>query len=161
MIFHLLDRCTRWHAASVITDKLATTMMTAIATLWITPLGAPKELIHDEERGITADLTQLLLATHGIKFVPKPDQKHAQYIERRGALLRDTLHKITSELHSRNITVPFPQVLAEAVFAGNALLTVNGMTPYNAVLGRTSPILPGLKSIRISRPRPVCPRSHF
>ena len=145
MISHPLDRCTRWHAATVIPYEFA--LMTAIATLWITPFGAPKEAFHDEERGITADLTQLLLATHGTKFIPKPDQKHAQYIERRGALLGDILHKITSELRSRNITVPSPQVLAEAVFASNALLTVNGMTPYNAVLGRTPPLLPGLNQL--------------
>ena len=147
MIFHLLDRCTRWHAAMVLPDKTANSLMTAISTLWITQFGAPTEFIHDEERGITAELTQLLLATHGVKFVPKPDQKHAQYIERRGALLRDTLHRITSELRNRALDVPFPQVLAEAVFAGNALLTVNGMTPYNAVLGRTPPILPSLNQL--------------
>ena len=92
-------------------------------------------------------MTQVLLATHGTKFVSKPDRQHAQYVERRGALLRDTLHKITSELRNQQLDIPFPQILAEAVFAGNALLTVNGMTPYNAVLGRAPPILPGVNQL--------------
>ena len=83
MIYHLLDRCTRWHAAAVLPDKTATSIMTALSTLWITQFGAPKELIHDEERGVAAELTQLLLASHGINLVSKPDQKHAHYIKSR------------------------------------------------------------------------------
>ena len=86
MTYHPLDRCTRWHAATVLPDKTATSIMAALSTLWITQFGAPKELVHDEGTGVPAELTQLLLANHGIKFAPKPDQKHAQYIERRGAL---------------------------------------------------------------------------
>ena len=29
--------------------------------------------------------------------------------------------------------------------SGNALLSINGCTPYNAVYGRTPPLLPGLE----------------
>ena len=50
MIYHLLDRCTRWHAAMVLPDKAATSLMSALSILWITQFGAPKELIHDEEK---------------------------------------------------------------------------------------------------------------
>jgi hypothetical protein len=78
MIYHLLDRCTRWHAATVLPDKTAASLMNALSSLWITQFGAPKELIHDEERGTTAEVTQLMLATHGIKFISKPDRQHAQ-----------------------------------------------------------------------------------
>ena len=41
----------------------------------------------------------------------------------------------------------FSSILAEAVFCGSALLTVNGSTPYNAVYGGAPRILPGLDQI--------------
>ncbi len=41
--------------------------------------------------------------------------------------------------------MPFEQRLNECVFSGNALLSINGCTPYNAVYGRTPPLLPGLE----------------
>ena len=37
--------------------------------------------------------------------------------------------------------------LAECVFRGNALLTVGGSTPYNAVYGRVPSILPGIDQV--------------
>ena len=43
--------------------------------------------------------------------------------------------------------MPFESILAECVFAGNAMLTVNGCTPYNAVYGRVPNILPGIDQV--------------
>ena len=65
-------------------------------------------------------------------------------IERRGALLRDQLHKTDTQLRDEGITLPFPQRLAEAVFAGNALLSISGHTAYQSLLGRTPSVLPQL-----------------
>jgi hypothetical protein len=43
--------------------------------------------------------------------------------------------------------VAFETILAEAVFCGNALLTVGGSTPYNAVYGRVPRILPSIDQV--------------
>ena len=40
--------------------------------------------------------------------------------------------------------MPFKYILSDAVFCGNALLTINQTTPYNAVYGRVPKILPGI-----------------
>jgi len=69
-------------------------------------------------------------------------QQHARYIERRGALLRQSLHVIEDQLRTEGITVTFPILLAEAVFAGNCLTFVGGVTPYQVVYGRQPAILP-------------------
>ena len=45
------------------------------------------------------------------------------------------------------VGVPFESVLAECVFSGNAMLTVGGSTPYNALYGRVPNILPGIEQI--------------
>ena len=72
-------------------------------------------------------------------------EQRARYAERRGELLRQVTHKIYSQLRQEEMTdIPFKSVLAEATFAGNALLEVNGSSPYNAVCGRVPSILPGI-----------------
>ena len=52
IMFHMIDRCTRWHAAMVIPNKHEETLMKAIDTLWVATHGPPKELITDGESGI-------------------------------------------------------------------------------------------------------------
>ena len=62
--------------------------------------------------------------------------------------MRDQVHRIESQLIEEGMNdVPFESILAEAVFAGNAMLTVNGSTPYNAVYGRVPALLPGINQI--------------
>ena len=61
--------------------------------------------------------------------------------------MRDTLRKIMSQCREEGLAVPFELQMSEAVFAGNALITVNGSTPYNAVYGRVPRLLPGIEQI--------------
>ena len=57
--------------------------------------------------------------------------------------MRDVIHRIYSQLQLEEMAdMPFRAVLAEATFAGNALSSVNGSSPYNAVYGRVPAILP-------------------
>ena len=142
-ILHMLDRCTRWHAAEVIPNKEASTLINGISRLWFQTHGPPKELIMDGEGGISgSDDAKLFLNHHGVRLVVRPKETHARYIERRGALFRDCVHRLVTQCNNDGLNVPFDRVLAEAVFAGNALLTVNGSTPYNAVYGRVPHVLP-------------------
>ena len=73
-------------------------------------------------------------------------------------MLRDTINKMTTDIYARvdehgqkdpiiDTTRDFATILAEAVFAGNALLSINGYSPYNAVYGRLPDILPDLNCI--------------
>ena len=105
------------------------------------------ELITDQEHGITEALSAgFFLARLGIKLKVRARDQHARYIERRGALLRDVLHRIDTEMEHEGLTnVPFKYRLAEAVFAGNALVSVNQSTPYNAVCGRVPKMLPDIE----------------
>ena len=70
----------------------------------------------------------------GIKFIQLAPQQHARIVERRGALFRDVIHRIDAQLKVEGLLdIPCGYRLAEAVFAVNALATVNNTTPYNAV----------------------------
>ena len=68
-------------------------------------------------------------------------------MERRGALLRDTIHRIESQLDVEGIVIPFSHILSEAIFCGNAVLIIRDSTPYNAVYGRVPRLLPSIDQI--------------
>ena len=71
IIFHMIDRCTRWHAATVLPNKEDDTLMKAIDTAWVTINGLPRELITDGESGIVVSLrTNEFLARKGIQLHP-------------------------------------------------------------------------------------------
>ena len=150
IIFHMIDRCTRWHAAKIVENKEEKTLMTAIEELWVTTHGSPKELITDGESGITrSESTNRYLARKGIRLHVRGKEQHARFIERRGALLRDAILRIEGQLKEEGLfaDTPFTSILAEAVFSGNAMLSINGSTPYNAVYGRVPNLLPGIDQV--------------
>jgi hypothetical protein len=148
IVLQLVDRCTRWHAAREVPDKTMETLITHIDEMWTAHHGPMKEFIMDGETAIAEGwVTKQYFEKKGIKVVIRAPGQHARFIERRGALLRDILHKVDDQLKAEGITgIPFPQRLSEAVFAGNALISVNRTTPYNAVYGRVPHILPDINS---------------
>ena len=145
----MVDRCTRWQATTAVDDKLQDTLCEAMERIWIGIFGPPEEILCDGEGGISiSDSTRSRLTRHGIKLLTRAKDQHARYAERRGALLRDAIHKIYSQLHEEGISLPFESVLSEATFSGNALITVGSHTPYNAVMGRVPRMLPSIDHIR-------------
>ena len=99
----------------------------------------------DGESGIAiSELTNTYLRRLGIDLRRRAKDQHAIYVERRDALLRDSIHRIESQLEVEGIVIRFEQILSEAIFCGNALLTVRDSTSYNAVYGSVPRILPGI-----------------
>ena len=72
-------------------------------------------------------------------------RQHARFIERRGAILRHALHTAEEQMRREGIVAHFDSLLANAIFAGNSLTHVGGVTPYNVVLGRQPAMLPPLE----------------
>ena len=74
--------------------------MKAIDTLWVSIHWPPKELITDGESGIAiSQLTQEYIDRKSVKLHVRGKDQHARFIERRGALLRDTIHRVESQLN--------------------------------------------------------------
>ena len=63
-------------------------------------------------------------------------------VQRRGAILRHCLHCAEEQLKREGVTVTFKQLLAECLFAGNALVSHNGATPYHARFGTSPAMMP-------------------
>jgi len=144
VVLHLVCRCTRWHAARCIPSRSEDDIISALDDCWVSIHGPMKYLVCDMETALWQGMsTKQWFSRRGIQYKPRARYQHARFIERRGELLRQHLHKIDSQLESEGIiNVPFKDRLSEAVFAGNALLTVNHTTPYNAVYGRVPALLP-------------------
>ena len=94
MIWHMIDRADRWHRAMLIERKTAEALCDAIDTLWISIHGPFKYLIIDRESGIDSEYTKTFLKRKGIQIRPRAVGQHAQYVERRGQIIRQTMHRI-------------------------------------------------------------------
>ena len=144
IVFHLIDRCTRWYQSDEITDKEEDTLIDGVDS-WCSHHGPMQELIMDcESSMVKSHKMKEYLFRKGIDLKPRAPGQQVSYIDRRGALVRDAIHKIVEQLREEGIEVPFRHILGEATFCTNALLSVNGCTPYNALYGRVPHLLPGL-----------------
>jgi len=82
------------------------------------------------------------MARDGIIVKTRAPGQHARHIERAGAYLRVALHTAHSQCDREGVRTTFDVLLAMVVFAKNALVTVGGHTPYQAVYGRQPAMLP-------------------
>ena len=149
IIMHFVDRATRWQAAVLVESKNATALIAGLDKAWVKIFGPMRELIMDGETAFASEECAVYLNRHGIKRKPRAPGQHAQYAERRGGLLKEQLNRSASQLRSEGYKIgelagqmPMDSLLAECVFAGNALLSYHGHSPYEAVFGRTPSLLP-------------------
>jgi hypothetical protein len=143
IIFHMIDRCTRWHQGSIIANREETTLLDNLDN-WIQLHGAMNHLYVDGEPGLNGDSAKAYYKRKGIIQHLRAPGQHARYIERRGALLRYTMHVLEQEAKNEGVELTITRLLAESIFAGNALTFIGGRTPYQAVYGRQPAVLPDL-----------------
>ena len=144
VIFHLICCCTRWHSAIRVVSKNESELFDALHKSWLTAHGPMQQLICDGELGLMSPSAQSRLRRLGIEPKLRAPGQHARFIERRGALLRLSMHCIEAQLTREGVDSSIDAVLSEAVFAGNALIHVGGVTPYQCVYGRSPAMLPPL-----------------
>jgi len=101
-----------------------------------------RELIMDGEAGLAVSHeANHYYERHGIKFLPRAQEQQVAHIDRRGALLRDTIDIVSTQCEAEGLDVESKQILNDCIFSGNASLSINGSTPYNAVYGRVPQML--------------------
>ena len=144
MIWHMIDKADRWHNGVQVLGKSSPELQEAIATTWLQLFGPFKFLIIDGEKGISSKETIAFLKSFGCQLEERARGQHARMIERRGALLRHSLHCTKSQLEKEGVTWTFNMLLANCIFAGNALTNVGGTTPYVTRFGSTPAMLPDI-----------------
>ena len=140
-ILHMVDRGTRWAAAYLLQDKTTSQILQGFDQ-WLSTFGPPQVLIFDGEQGLKDDEARMYFEIKGITKREAAVGQHTRIVDRRTQVLRDTMHKIQSQMSEEGLRVPITRILSEAVYATNALTTVNGYSPFTAVLGRVPPIMP-------------------
>ena len=130
-VLHLVCCASRWHNGQVIDNHYDSTMLAAIDRSWIQLFGAMEVLIVDGEGGLTSAYFQEEMKRRGVKVDIRAPRQHARFIERRGAILRHALHTAEEQMRREGIVAHFDSLLANAIFAGNSLIHVGGVTPYN------------------------------
>ena len=146
IVCHFICRATRWHAGCAIPSKEGEVLYESLQTAWVGLHGPMTQLIADGETGLWREDVANRIRRQGIELKLRSPQQHARYIERRGAILRVSLHVMETQLEREGLVYSFPALLAEAIFAGNSLVHVGGVTPYNAVYGRQPAMLPPLET---------------
>ena len=80
----------------------------------------------------------------GVDHRPRAKSQHLGHIDRRGALVRDSIHRIVGQLKTESVKWKPALIVDEAMLCTNAMLTINGHSPYTAVFGRVPHFLPDL-----------------
>ncbi len=145
VVVNLVDTCVRWCATKSVGSKEEVELLTAVSAIWIFIHGPMETLVLDEETGMRGRAAQDWAESNGISLKYKAPRQKAWLVERHNELLREGLHVIETQMIKEGIKAPFEQILATATFMKNALTSVNGSTPYQAVLGRQPAMLPPLE----------------
>eukprot|EP00439_Symbiodinium_sp_Y106_P057262 s2270_g8.t1 len=142
IILVLVCRGVRWTSATCVPDRQTSTLLMAIDSQWVSIFGAPQILLFDGETGLDDDESTTYFQLKGIVKRTAAPQQHTRIVDRKIAVLRDTLHKLGTQLQEEGLEIPFPRILGDAVLALNSLTSINGCSPYTAVLGRMPTLLP-------------------
>jgi hypothetical protein len=127
-IWHMIDKADRWYNGVEVKGKTSTELQEAVSTTWLQIFEPFKNLIIDGEKGISSKETLAFLKSFGCELLERAKGQHARMIERRGAILRHTMHCIETWLKKESITWTFTVLLAHCIFAGNALTNIGGAT---------------------------------
>ena len=104
-----------------------------------------EKLIVDGEGGMASEYFTAEMKRRGVEVDARAPRQRARLIGRRGAIWRRALPATEEQLEGEGIFAQFDSMLANAIFAGNSLVRVGGVTPYNVVFGRQPHMLPPLE----------------
>ena len=147
VILHMICECLRWAQAKEIANRETSTVLSAIVDMWFRIWGPPKLLISDGEGALDSEEGGVFCERWGCQRKLKAPGQHAHMIERHHELLRQQVHRVGDQAQKEGLHLKFGDILAESVFAKNAMIQVHGWTPYQALLGRTPHMLADIEAI--------------
>ena len=136
IILHLLDESIRYTVTAILENKTAEAITSAITNSWIKLFGPMGSIVTDQESGLTSEISAIWAEKWNVSFRLRAKGQHATIVERHHQILRDHLHKIVAQSRQERLTIQFSEILSEATFIKNAMVNINGMTPYVALFGR-------------------------
>ena len=141
VILHCIDACTRWSSVQLLPNREYSSIIDGFAACWLRLFGPPALVLSDQEGALVSDLISDWMDRRGIKLDFRAREQHCGLVERHNAILRHQLHLLDGQASAEGLAVPFTTVLAESVFAKNAMFQVGNASPYECVFGRSPPLL--------------------
>ena len=141
IILHLVDEATRWSAAELVKGKTTNDLIPTIIRIWFRLFGPPKTITADHEGSLCSEEASIAFERWGVSFKPKPVGSHAYIVERHNELLRTQFKHVKAQCILEGLQVDDSEILSEALYSKNTMLSIHGKSPYQAVIGRTPPIL--------------------
>ena len=142
-VFHIIDRCIRWAAATEVPDRHLNTLVDAYHTTWMRH-GPAEVLYSDGEGALNNDTANAIFKGKGTELRIRVRGQHATTIEARSGILFHLQHVMEEDLKRQYIPLVIPRLLHEAMFASSAFTFYNGVSPYSALYGRQPAMLPDL-----------------
>ena len=141
VLLHCIDACTRWSAVHKLSNREPSSIVDGFAACWLRLFGPPAVVLSDQEGGLMSDLAGEWFDKRGIQLLFRAREQHCGMVERHNEILRRQLHVLEDQSNAEGLAIPFTTILSEAVFAKNAMFQCGNATPYEAVFGRTPPLL--------------------
>ena len=138
----LTDRGVRWTAVAPIPNRSTSTILSALDKVWMAVFGPMQILIFDGEHALDDEESTMYFQMKGVTKRTAAPHQHTRIVDRKIAVLRDSLHKMVTQLDEEGLQLPLERIVCDCVYALNALTSINGRSPYEAVLGRTPALLP-------------------
>eukprot|EP00971_Amphidinium_carterae_P350102 6491381-Amphidinium_carterae.1 len=140
-VVHLIDEATRFSVACFVPSVEDQSLIAVLGHEWFRIFGPPTTLVCDQEGGIMSDWAGVQLSKWGVNRMALPERTHASVVERHHAILRDTFLKVRDQCISDGIPYTDSLILCECVFCKNTITNIGGFSPYQAVFGRTPPLM--------------------
>eukprot|EP00435_Cladocopium_sp_Y103_P017212 s2419_g4.t1 len=139
-VFHMIDELTDYEIAELEFDPGSQWISEVVRERWYGTFGPPDELVTDAGKefcGSVQRLNDLFAVRHEV--VPDQAKWRLGHAERHGAILKVMLMKMVAELHLEKLG-EMQGAVAAAVSAKNRIVGASGISPLQAVTGRSTPI---------------------
>ena len=141
ILSHCLDEAIRLSRVQRIPDRSTDSIVSAITQSWLRHYGPPRYLIADGESGLDSHGSAVWADRHCIQLRTRPRGAHAQTVERHHELFRQLAHRLDEQLKAEGIAISRDDLYSEVEFVKNSLVSVGGVAPLQALLGRLPPML--------------------
>ena len=141
IVLHCVDTCISWSSVIAIPDRSLHSLLEGYCKCWLQLYGPPTTIIADQEGGWATEQAATWFENQRSQMTLVARDQHCGVIERHNEILRRQLHLIEDESNNEGLVTNFDMILAEAIFAKNALFQIGNPTPYESLFGRTPPLL--------------------
>lgn len=147
-LVHVMDCCVRWSA--VVKPQFRTTrhLLECISLAWVNVFGGMGTLTLDGEIGMGGEEVDDWAMYGQMAMKHKSRHQKAWLVERHDVSIRSASHRAGPQVIKESFWITCNVVLSLVAFMHNAFVSVDGHTPYQAIVGWQPNSLPPLQNTK-------------